>query len=180
MVQWRDVISFWFDELKPEDWFKKNPELDQTIKDKFLSVHQEAVLGELEHWRASPLGRLAEVIVLDQFSRNIYRDQPESFQSDTLALVLAQEAIRQKADQNIERKKQTFFYMPFMHSESMVIHRQALMLFDQPGFEYNLEFEKKHMAIIERFGRYPHRNEILGRKSTAEEIEFLKQPDSSF
>lgn len=179
-MQWRDVISFWFDELSPEQWFKKDPELDQTIKDEFLEVHNQAIMGELDDWRMSPLGRLAEIIVLDQFSRNIYRNQPESFLYDNLALVLAQEGIRQKADQNIERKKQSFFYMPFMHSESLVIHRHAMQLFDQPGMEYNLEFERKHFAIIERFGRYPHRNEILGRTSTEEEVEFLKGPDSSF
>jgi uncharacterized protein (DUF924 family) len=170
-MQWRDVINFWFDELQPEQWFKKDPELDQKIKDKFLEVHTQATKGELDDWRLSPLGRLAEIIVLDQFSRNIYRDKPQSFAYDSLALVLAQEGIR---------KKQSFFYMPYMHSESLMIHRHALQLFDKPGFEHNLEFERKHMVIIERFGRYPHRNEILGRESTPEEIEFLKGPDSSF
>lgn len=180
MVQWRDVIAFWFDDSKPEQWFAKDPNFDQTIKDRFFETHQQAIKGELEIWRTSPLGRLAEIIVIDQFSRNIYRDLPESFQYDTIALVLAQEGIRIKADQNIEMKKQSFFYMPFMHSESLAIHREAIDLYSKPGLEYNLEFERKHFAIIERFGRYPHRNKILNRASTPEELEFLKGPDSSF
>lgn len=179
-MQWRDIINFWFDELDPEKWFNPTPELDQMIKDKFLDVHNKAIKGELDDWRLSPLGRLAEIIVLDQFSRNIYRNRPQSFQYDNLALILAQEGIRQKADQNIERIKQSFFYMPFIHSESLLIHRQAIQLLNRPGFEFNLEIERKNIEIIERFERFPNRNEILGRISTQEEITFLQTAGSSF
>ena len=123
---------------------------------------------------------MAEIIVLDQFSRNIYRDTPASFAQDTMALTLAQEMIALKMDQNLKPEQRSFLYLPFMHSESKIIHEHALKLFENLGNPINLEFEQKHKAIIDRFGRYPHRNEILGRTSTAEEIEFLKQPGHHF
>ena len=123
---------------------------------------------------------LAEIIILDQFSRNIYRDSPRAFAYDTLALVLAQEAIRRKFDDELKVKQRAFLYMPFVHSESAELHEIALFLFDKPGLEDNFNYEIRHKEIIDRFGRYPHRNEILGRKSTAEELEFLAQPGSSF
>ena len=140
----------------------------------------------LQHWEnlnsggKPAAGRLAEIIVLDQFSRNIYRDRPLAFAYDATALVLAQEAVRVGADQQVDFEKRSFFYMPYMHSESPIIHNRAVELFSQPGAEFNYEFELKHKAIIDRFGRYPHRNAILGRESTPEEIEFLGQPGSSF
>jgi uncharacterized protein (DUF924 family) len=124
--------------------------------------------------------RLAEIIVLDQFSRNMYRDTPQSFAYDVIALVLAQEAVAQGAHRELALPKRSFVLMPYMHSESLLVHEQAMQLFDQPGLEDDLDFERRHKSIIERFGRYPHRNAILGRTSTAEELEFLKQPGSSF
>jgi len=126
------------------------------------------------------MGRLAEIIVVDQFSRNIYRGTPKAFQWDPMALCLAQEAIRVKADSELSNAKRAFIYLPYMHSESLKIHQQAVELYSAPGLELNLEFEMKHKVIIEKFGRYPHRNDILGRPSTPEEVEFLKQPGSSF
>jgi len=176
----KEIIKFWFVELKPQDWFKKDDQLDLLIKNRFLDIHGQASRGELSDWRDSFFGRLAEIIVLDQFSRNIYRGRPESFAYDSMSLILAQEAIRFKADQELSLEKKPFMYMPFMHSESKVIHQEAVGLFSQKGLEVGLEFELKHKAIIDRFGRYPHRNDILGRKSTPLELEFLKNPDSSF
>jgi len=131
-------------------------------------------------WRSNALGRLAEIIVLDQFSRNIFRDQSSAFAWDAQALVLAQEAVTAGALEQLESSQQAFLIMPYMHSESKMIHEQAIKLFSRPGLEFNLDFEKRHKVIIDRFGRYPHRNEILGRQSTAEEQEFLKQPGSAF
>lgn len=122
----------------------------------------------------------AEIIVLDQFSRNIFRHTPQAFAYDSMALVLAQEAIDHGASQSLNAIERSFLYLPFMHSESQRIHQIAEQLFRSNGIDQNYEFELKHKAIIDRFGRYPHRNEILGRTSTAEEIEFLKQPNSSF
>ncbi|RUO31119.1 DUF924 family protein [Aliidiomarina soli] len=174
------VLNFWFKELTPADWFSKSDSLDATIKERFTELHQQASRCELSHWRASAQGRLAEVILLDQFSRNMFRDTPQAFAQDALALALAQEAVANEADQAIPARQRAFLYMPYMHSESKLIHEEAVRLYKQPGLEENLEFEYKHKEIIDRFGRYPHRNKVLGRESTAEEIEFLQQPGSGF
>jgi uncharacterized protein (DUF924 family) len=118
--------------------------------------------------------------VLDQFSRNLYRDQAQAFAYDSMALMLAQEAISLQLDAQLNPEQRSFLYMPFMHSESKLMHEFALKLFQRLGNEINLSFEKKHKVIIDRFGRYPHRNAILGRSSTPEELTFLTQPNSSF
>lgn len=176
------VLSFWFDEIESKQWWVKDPAFDQLIKNQFLSNYQQAVRGELYQWRQSAEGRLAEIIVLDQFSRNMFRDQKQAFEHDYLAVALTQAAIDVGADKVFidQPKKLAFLYMPLMHSESPVIHQQAVNMFSQPGLESNLDFEYKHKRIIDRFGRYPHRNEILNRQSTPEEIKFLTQPGSSF
>lgn len=179
-MTYEKVLTFWFSELKPKQWFVKDIALDSEIRSRFLETYKQACAGELFHWRNSAEGRLAEIIVLDQFARNIFRDQPESFKADPLALVLAQEAVAAGKDKDITVIQRAFMYMPYMHSESLKIHDEALKLFNQPGLENNLDFEKKHKAIIERFQRYPHRNKILGRASTPEELAFLEGPDSSF
>lgn len=175
-----EVIKFWFEESTPQQWFRKDPEFDQQITTRFLALHRRASKCELYTWREHPLDCLAEILVLDQFSRNIFRNSGEAFAYDGLALVLAQEAIRRKLDQELSTQHKAFMYMPFMHSESTEIHQIALYLFDQPGLEDNYNFELKHKAIIDRFGRYPHRNELLGRQSTAEELSFLSEPGSGF
>ena len=179
-MQYQPVLDFWFKEISPQQWWVKDEDLDQLIKTRFSDVHRKAALGELFSWRDSSEGRLAEIIVLDQFSRNMFRDLPESFAQDSLALVLAQEAIFNNADKTLPTEWRSFMYLPFMHSESLIVHNEAVRLFDQKGMEYNLDFERKHKVIIEKFGRYPHRNHILKRESTPEEREFLKQPGSSF
>jgi uncharacterized protein (DUF924 family) len=176
-----DVLKFWFEELTPKQWFEKSDAIDGLIRKRFLPVHEQASQCELSEWRNSPEGRLAEVIVLDQFSRNLFRGQPQSFAHDSLALALAQEAIHVGDDQKVTPAQRVFLYMPFMHSESKKIHERAVVLYQSlKGFETNLNFEMRHKAIIDRFGRFPHRNAILGRFSTPEELEFLKQPGSSF
>ena len=175
-----DVLSFWFEELSFQDWFKTDPELDKTMTDKFGGLLKKASACELGAWRATAEGSLAEIIVLDQFSRNIFRGDPKAFSQDSLALALSQEAIAKTFDKELDSTKLAFLYMPFMHSESKVIHERAMDLFQAPGLEFQLGFEKKHKVIIDRFGRYPHRNEVLCRDSTPEEIAFLKEPDSSF
>jgi len=176
----QEVINFWFNEIDQSQWWVKDVAFDDVIKQRFLSVHQQARIGELADWRTSAQGRLAEIIVLDQFSRNIFRDTVESFASDSLALVLAQEAINIGADLELSPIERSFLYMPFMHSESLLIHNYAVELFSQPGMDNNLDFELRHKDIIERFGRYPHRNDILGRESTSQEVSFLLEPGSSF
>ena len=175
-----DVIQFWFEDIEPKQRFIKDLDFDESLRARFGETHLRATQGLLYPWREHPLDALAEIIVLDQFSRNMFRDTRAAFATDTLALILAQEAIRKKFDKELENNKRSFLYMPFMHSESKEIHDIALFLFDQPGLEDSFNFEIKHKAIIDRFGRYPHRNEILGRESTDEELEFLSQPSSSF
>ena len=175
-----DVLAFWFQEIDPSSWWEKDPELDAAICARFGDLHRRAAVCELHAWRDTPQGRLAEIIVLDQFSRNIYRDTAAAFASDPLALALAQTAVDSGADEQLHGEHRSFLYMPYMHSESIAIHDVALTLFENHGNPRTLEFERSHRAIIERFGRYPHRNGILGRESTPEELEFLTQPGSSF
>ncbi|MEC7120504.1 MAG: DUF924 family protein [Pseudomonadota bacterium] len=174
------VLEFWFQQHGAQDWFGKDPAFDHAIRTQFLATYQQAITGELMDWRSTAQGRLAEIIVLDQFARNLFRGQPQQFAGDSVALVLAQEAIAQGADQLLTPEYRVFMYMPYMHSESRWIHQQALQLFTALGIAHNLDFEIKHKVIIDRFGRYPHRNAILGRESSAEELDFLQQPNSRF
>ncbi len=177
---YQEILKFWFEEIDPSQWWKKDDAFDQLIRARFSEIHAQATRCELYDWRADARGRLAEIIVLDQFSRNMFRGSPLSFASDTLALVLAQEAVSVKADLALSPTERSFLYLPFMHSESLKIHVVAMDLYQRNGIQSNLDFEIKHKQIIERFGRYPHRNAILGRSSTQEELEFLRQPGSGF
>ncbi len=172
--------SLAFDELTDKQHFAKNTALDEKIRTRFGATLEAAQRCELFAWRATPEGRLAEIIVLDQFSRNVYRSTPRAFAQDALALGLAQELVANGHNQLSSIAQRPFAYMPYMHSESKLIHTQAVQLFALPGLENNLDFERLHQAILTRFGRYPHRNAILGRASTAEEIAFLNEPGSSF
>ena len=179
-MNYTEVLNFWFVELKPKDWWKKSVELDGLITLRFGSVHEQARMGLLYQWRETADGALAEILVLDQFSRNMYRDKPEAFAQDPLALVLAQEAVRRGLDQLLPSLRRQFFYLPFEHSEAASMQAEALRLYSLLGDAYALDFAKRHKAIIDRFGRFPHRNEILGRESTEEEKKFLQEPGSSF
>ena len=175
-----DILRFWFSELTPQQHFAKDVALDESIRSRFGPTLEAAARCELFTWRATPEGRLAEILVLDQFSRNVYRDTARAFAQDALALALAQELVASGQDRSLPTAQRVFAYMPYMHSESALIHEQALELFAQPGMENNLDFERRHKAIIDRFGRYPHRNAVLGRSSTPEELAFLSEPGSSF
>jgi len=176
----KEIINFWFNELESKDWYKKDDSLDKLIKDRFLDIYHQAYKGELWQWRETVEGRLAEIIILDQFSRNMFRDHADAFKYDYLAVALAQEASLLSQTQSLEPKKRAFMYMPLMHSESAKIHELAVKIFSTEGLENSLKFELKHKAIIDRFNRYPHRNKVLGRESSPEELEFLQGPDSSF
>lgn len=180
MMTAEQVLRFWFEEIKPAQWWQKDVDFDADISQRFGSLHRQAAACELWSWRDSARGRLAEIIVLDQFSRNMYRDTPAAFAQDALALALSQEAIRAGADRQLSPTENVFLYLPFMHSESLPIHDEAVRLYTANGLQDNLDFEYRHQAIIQRFGRYPHRNDILGRPSTAEERAFLTEPGSGF
>lgn len=174
------ITNFWFNEIDSSKWWAKDVQFDELIHQRFGHLHKQAICCELSSWRNSAVGSLAEIIILDQFSRNMFRDTPLAFAYDSLALVLAQTAIAKQQDLQLPLEQRVFMYMPFMHSESKVIHRHAVTLFTELGIESNLDFELKHKAIIDRFGRYPYRNTVLDRESTAEEIIFLQQPSSGF
>lgn len=177
---YEDILNFWFNELTPAQWWAKDEKLDEEIRHRFSAIHAQAARCELFDWRIAAKGRLAEIIILDQFSRNIFRDTPQAFANDSLALALAQEALTVDTDKALSPTERSFLYLPFMHSESAEIHKVAVILYSSPGLEDHLDFELQHQTIITRFGRYPHRNKILGRESTAEEIEFLKEAESGF
>lgn len=175
------VLRFWFEEIEPAAWWRKEAGFDAQVAARFGGLLDAAAACELWRWRGSAEGRLAEIIVLDQFSRNIHRDTPRAFAQDALALGLAQEAVAGGHDLGLDPVQRSFLYMPYMHSESLVLHDEALRLFASPGMAASsLDFERRHRAIVERFGRYPHRNAILGRVSTPEELAFLSEPGSSF
>jgi uncharacterized protein (DUF924 family) len=174
------VLTFWFQETRPAQWWKVDSAFDDLVRTRFGALHEQACRAELFAWRASPEGRLAEVIAIDQFARNIHRGTPQAFAADPLALALAQEAVAAGADLALPPEQRDFFYMPWMHSESAAIHAAGEPLMRERAAQHTHAFELKHKAIVDRFGRYPHRNAILGRASTPEELEFLKQPGSSF
>lgn len=179
-LKWQEVLDFWFDELEPRHWFAKSDKLDSDICQRFGALHEQAVAGELDDWAESDGGALALVIVLDQFSRNMYRDSPRAFAADDKALRIAEAMVTSGRDKNLSDSERLFLYMPYMHSENLEVHHKAVALFTELGRPQNLDYELKHKAIIERFGRYPHRNQILGRESTPEEEAFLQTPGSSF
>lgn len=175
-----EVLSFWFEELGNEAWFQQSDQVDQACTKQFMTTWLAASKAECAHWRTDIHGRLAEVIVLDQFPRNMFRGSGKSFSTDTLALALSQEALKATDLGDLTSERKAFLLMPFMHSESPAIHEQAVKLFSEPGLEHNLAFEESHKAIIDRFGRYPHRNVLLGRESTAEEIDYLASGGETF
>jgi uncharacterized protein (DUF924 family) len=177
---YQQILNFWFDEIDPALWWKKDDTFDALLVQRFSDVYTRATRCELFEWRKQPEGRLAEIIVLDQFSRNMFRGSAGAFAYDAMSLAMSQEAVACGADHELKPQQRCFLYMPFMHSESLQIHEIAVELFRQAGMQNHLEFELSHKRIIEKFGRYPHRNKILGRTSTAEEVEFLTRPDSSF
>jgi uncharacterized protein (DUF924 family) len=193
------VLEFWFGELGPDGratpavakrWFMGGPEFDQEIRERFLALHAEISAGGHEEWLGSPRGRLALVIVLDQFSRNLFRGTPAMFARDARALEHAFDGIARGDEKHLALDERVFLYMPLMHSEKLAVQERCVDLFatlrDSVSGEAcqaiarNLDFAIRHRDIIRRFDRFPHRNAILGRESTPEEIEFLKQPGSSF
>jgi uncharacterized protein (DUF924 family) len=194
-----DILYFWFGELdelgcaSPNQrklWWTKSEEFDQTIRSKFLPVYEAVAAGDLERWRSTPRGTLAYIIVLDQFSRNMFRNTAKMFSADPRAREVCREGLDAGFDTELRFDERVFFYLPLEHSEDLADHERCHELFSalcktapeslQADAEYYLDYAKQHRAIIDRFGRYPHRNEVLGRTSTQEEIEFLKQPGSSF
>jgi len=180
------VLDFWFGAPNSRErgrprklWFQKSEPFDAEIRGRFLAGWEQAVRGELEHWQATPLASLALVVTLDQFPRNMFRGTARAFASDSLALAAARHMIATGFDRVLSPVERLFAYLPFAHAEDLAAQRRSLALSHGLDPE-DLRSAQRHYEIIARFGRFPHRNAILGRRSTAEEIEFLKRPGSSF
>jgi len=192
-----EIITFWFGTnptaplQNKKKWFTSSPAFDQEIKTKFGTTLTQAKNGELDHWLDSPDGTLAFILLLDQFSRNIYRNTPQVFAQDDLALSSARDAIKHGMHTQLAPHQRAFIYIPFMHAEDLKSQDECILLFEEliektddatlkQSFKGNLHYAHQHRDIIKKFGRYPHRNIILNRTNTPDEIEFLKQPNSSF
>jgi uncharacterized protein (DUF924 family) len=185
----REVLDFWFgSEDEPgygefrEEWFKKDPEFDRQVRDRFEALYERAAAGGLDEWKVEARSCLALVILLDQFPRNMFRGDPRSYATDRKAQVTAEYAVDHALDRELPEFQRTFLYMPFMHSEDPAHQRRSVELFRRLGGSEtdSSRYAVRHMEIVERFGRFPHRNEVLGRQTTPEEAEFLTQPGSSF
>jgi uncharacterized protein (DUF924 family) len=170
-----DVLRFWFVEHGPDDWFGGKAEFDAALAAEFAETHARVARGEAWQWRATPAGRLAEIIVLDQFSRQLYRGSPKAFAQDAMALVLAQEMIGQGLDTAMSLFERMFILLPFMHSESIVIQAESMRLHEALGDEKGLDFATKHRDCVAKFGRYPFRNKALGRESTPDEVAYMEE-----
>ncbi len=191
MSQATEILDFWFG--KPDEpgygkpkssWFSKKPEFDEELRIRFLNDYQKAAAGNLDEWIDAPDSCLALILLLDQFPRSVFRDTPEAFLTDWEALSAAHHAVAQGYDKKLLPVQRWFIYLPFEHSENLEHQRKSVQLFEQltndPDSASCIDYAIRHMKVIERFGRFPHRNAILGRTSTLEEKEFLKQADSSF
>lgn len=176
----QDVLSFWFEDIDPENWYKAHPTLDAECDRRFRASHLALSREVPPAWRETPEGRLATLILFDQMSRNIYRGSPLAFATDGLARREARLALEAGADQAVEPVRRAFFYLPFEHSEAMPDQDLAVQLFTALGDPVLLDFAVRHREIVARFGRFPHRNAILGRLPSPQEEAFLLQPGSRF
>lgn len=188
------VLNFWFDDPSDPDseygqqrkiWFKKDPKFDELVRRRFESDYENARAGELNAWMQSPRSGLALILLLDQIPRNIFRGSPRSFATDPQALAVARHGIDHRWDGSLIPVERVFLYLPFEHSENFADQNTSLQLFqslvqDHPELKTTLEYAEKHRHVIQRFGRFPHRNAVLHRQTTPEEAEFLKQPGSGF
>jgi uncharacterized protein (DUF924 family) len=174
-----EILNFWFGELSRKDWFRKDEALDSTIASRFGTIYHELCSGIPASWLDTPEGILAAILVLDQFPRNMFRSDARCFATDAEALALAKRAIAEGIDVKLTLKQRAFVYMPFQHSEDEDDQTRAVALFTMLGNPLNLDFALRHQAVVDRFGRFPHRNSLLGRVSTEEEQAFLAKPGSS-
>jgi uncharacterized protein (DUF924 family) len=175
-----DIVRFWFEQLTPKDWYRKDKALDAEIERRFGAIYAALKAGVPADWLTTPKGWLAAIIVLDQFPRNLFRDDPRAFATDGEALALSKRAIAAGIDMKLKPEQRAFLYMPFQHSEDAADQARSIELFTALGTPSNLDFAQRPKAIIDRFGRFPHRNAVLGRASTEAESAFLLEPGSSF
>ena len=176
----KNIIKFWFEEINPKKWFEKDDIFDHLLKDKFGVFVELALNDKLDEWNVNVEGNLSLILLLDQFTRNIYRNTYKAFSGDKKALKLCFIGITEGYLSNENSSWRHFLLMPLMHSENLSIQEMALPLFKNYTNDRTYDFAKRHYEIIKEFGRFPHRNSILGRESTKTEILFLKKPGSSF
>lgn len=175
-----DVLGFWFSDLEPAQWFKKDAAVDAQIAERFGDVHGRLRETAVEELAATPRRALAAIIVLDQFPRNLFRDSPQAFASDAMARALADLAVVCGHDQGFGKDERTFIYLPFEHSEDFADQDRSVALISSLGDDNYTQYAEAHRDVISRFGRFPHRNAILGRQSTVEEEAYLARPGSGF
>ena len=166
-----DVLDYWFSEKSKQFWFASNPQVDNEIKVRFESVWEKAAEGEYSQWRETADGSVALIVILDQLPLNMFRSDPKGFQTESMAVEVALNAINNGFDEELNDEKLLFLFMPLMHSENIDHQNLQVYLFDK--YNFNLEFSKHHRDLVKKFGRFPHRNEILGRMSTMEELDYL-------
>ncbi len=174
----QEILDFWYADDMRSKWFDSTPQLDAEIKRRFESVWEAGAAGQLDLWRESPDGCLALAIVLDQFPLNMFRGTPKSFATERQAVDVAKHAIAEGFDRRLDRSRLAFLYMPLMHSEDLLDQDASVRLFHAAGLEQNTSFAEGHREIVGRFGRFPHRNAILGRKSTVDELNYLASPEA--
>ena len=177
MIKAEEIIQFWYSEPMNKHWFNSTKTFDQALIDTYEGTWVEARQGKLDHWQQSAAGSLALIIVLDQLPLNMFRGQAKSFSTEAQSREVAYAAIEKDYDQKLRSNRKSFMYMPFMHSEDLDDQALAVKLFNKPGLESNYRFARHHYSIIDRFGRFPHRNKILGRESTDAEIEYLNSKE---
>ncbi len=177
-MDYQDIIDFWFSEQTKPLWFNSTNDFDALLKEKYLTVYTDAKNLKLSDWQAEPLGALALVIILDQFPLNMFRGQPQSFETEALSRDIAEQAVNTGFDAELTTEQKAFLYMPYMHSENMADQEQSLILFNQGGLESNYRFAQHHYEIVKKFGCFPHRNKILGRNNTEAEIEYLNSDEA--
>lgn len=170
-----DVLRFWFEELKPKNWFRRDTVVDAAIRVRFSDIYEQLKDGVPDDWLDSAKAYLAAILILDQFPRNMFRDDDRAFATDGAALSLAKRAIAQGLDEQLAPKERAFLYMPFQHAENADDQARSVGLYTALGNPLNLDFALRHQAVIDRFGRFPHRNQVLGRVSTEEEEAFLAE-----
>ncbi|MFN2302847.1 MAG: DUF924 family protein [Anaerolineales bacterium] len=174
----KELVMFWFSEPVKKLWFNSTPQFDAELKEKYLNLVERAERGELDDWVAEAQGALALVIILDQIPLNIFRQQARSFATESKAWDIASQAVEKGLDQQLEAEQKAFLYLPFMHRENLADQDKSVELFEKAGLDENLRFAKHHRELIRRFGRFPHRNKILGRESTPEETAYLNSKEA--
>jgi len=175
------ILNFWFQEAGPENWFRGGEAFDRLCRERLLEPHEQAAAGAFDQWRTSPDGCLALCLLLDQAPRNMFRGTPRMYATDAPALAVAEHALARSFDAGMDEDRRAFLYLPLEHSEVIDNQRRCLRLFaERTSKPLYLDYAAKHLVIVERFGRFPHRNAILGRETTAEEAQFLAMPGSGF